>query len=74
MRESTRILLGLHKKFKDYNTLNRSINEVYMDNHKVLVIVSNTQVSKGKTCGHWELINICLPLEWDSVEESHGGL
>jgi hypothetical protein len=48
MRESTRILLGLHKKFKDYNTLNKSINEVYMDNHRVLVTVSNIKVSKGE--------------------------
>jgi hypothetical protein len=72
MQESTRILLGLHKKFKDYNTLNRTIDEVYMDNHKVLMTASNTQVSKGKTCGHWEPMSDCLPLEWNSIEESHG--
>jgi beta-N-acetylglucosaminidase len=52
MRKSTRILLGLHKKFRNYNTLNRNIDEVYMVNHRVLMTISNTQVSKGKTCGH----------------------
>jgi hypothetical protein len=52
MQKSTRILLEQDKKLKDYNTLNRSIDEVYMDNHRVLMTVSSTQVSKGKTCGH----------------------
>ncbi len=48
MQKSTRIILGLQKIIKDYNTLNRSLHEVYMDNHKVLVIVINTHVSKGE--------------------------
>ncbi len=52
--------------------MNRIIDKVYMDNHRVLVTASNTQVSKGKTCGHWEPLSDCLPLEWDSIEESHG--